>query len=285
MSTGYQQKYEFNDASKWQVSVDVAKNWAALQDAVILRTGDGVSVEDNLFHEFYSAFRDHGKHLIGAYHFMRPNLSVNGQFDLISRMLDGLVLDFPFWLDMEVNDAGQSPKQIQDFIIEISEKIVSNPSWEYSPQYYAWRDRLYREYWEPAYPERPNVDLPGIYTSPGFWEGHCLINKANPTADDLRFIYYYLWVAHWTSADNPWIPVPFLFWLQWQYDVPHDGPLKGWGSPSIDQNRWNQTILYPRNAGGGEIPPIPEPGPGPTFKGILMLDDGQQYLAEFQKIK
>jgi GH25 family lysozyme M1 (1,4-beta-N-acetylmuramidase) len=69
---------------------------------------------------------------------------------------------------------------------------------------------------------------PMIYTSPGWWNKNVL---ANAWAKD-----YYLWVAHWTSADQPILPHSFTSALFWQWSADGNGEGRRYGSIDGDHD-------------------------------------------------
>ncbi len=55
--------------------------------------------------------------------------------------------------------------------------------------------------------EKATLMRPIIYTYPGFWDN--LGTK--------RFADYPLWIAHYTTAEEPWVPGGWKTWTFWQY--------------------------------------------------------------------
>lgn len=70
--------------------------------------------------------------------------------------------------------------------------------------------------------------MPMIYTSPGFWNGH--------TVDDLDdfFSRLPLWAAHWTTRAKPLLPRGWSSWRVWQYT--NNGLVNGY-KHRIDKDR------------------------------------------------
>ncbi|MEG4214503.1 GH25 family lysozyme [Microcoleus sp. Pol14C6] len=113
----------------------------------------------------------------GAYHFFRPASSVQEQIDLFLKTVKLEVGDLPPVLDMETT-GGLSVDQFCD------------------------RAAIWLEAVETATLMRPI-----IYTYPGFWDN--LGTK--------RFADYPLWIAHYTTAEEPWVPGGWKTWTFWQY--------------------------------------------------------------------
>lgn len=103
--------------------------------------------------------------------------------------------------------------------------------------------------WEPVKAWLDVVELetghkPFIYTSPGWWnywmcKSVLLIKTAPPWTKD-----YPLWVAHYTTATKPQVPIGWNEWLIWQFGaekVPGCGVQAG-SNPVTDSNRLSLSI-------------------------------------------
>lgn len=112
----------------------------------------------------------------GAYHFFRPASSVQAQIDLFLKTVKLEAGDLPAVLDIETT-GGLGAGELCD------------------------RAAIWLAAVEKATQMRPI-----IYTYPGFWD------KLGTT----RFADYPLWIAHYTSAEQPWIP-GWKSWTFWQY--------------------------------------------------------------------
>ncbi|MDB9512276.1 GH25 family lysozyme [Kamptonema animale CS-326] len=113
----------------------------------------------------------------GAYHFFRPASSIQGQIDLFLKTVKLEPGDMPAVLDVE-STGGLGATEICD------------------------RMAIWLEAVEKATKMRPI-----IYTYPGFWDN--LGTK--------RFGDYPLWIAHYTTAQEPWVPGGWNTWTFWQY--------------------------------------------------------------------
>jgi len=95
---------------------------------------------------------------------------------------------------------------------------------------------------------------PLIYTSPGFWQGLKGSALATWAAD------YDLWVAHYTTKEQPIVPKPWTKWTFWQYSSNGPGEAMGMQSKGLDMNRFNGDLLdYNEYIGVGEIYKPEEP--------------------------
>lgn len=112
----------------------------------------------------------------GAYHFFRPASSVQGQIDLFLKTVKLEPGDLPGVLDIETT-GGLSAGELCD------------------------RAAIWLAAVEKATQMRPI-----IYTYPGFWDN----------LGTTRFADYPLWIAHYTSAEQPWTP-GWKSWTFWQY--------------------------------------------------------------------
>lgn len=113
----------------------------------------------------------------GAYHFFRPASSVQAQIDLFLKTVKLEPGDLPAVLDIETT-GGLSAAELCD------------------------RAAIWLAAVEKATQMRPI-----IYTYPGFWD----------QLATARFADYPLWIAHYTSAEQPWIPGGWKSWTFWQY--------------------------------------------------------------------
>ena len=109
---------------------------------------------------------------------------------------------------------------------------------------------------------------PMIYTSPGYWNINGKIKGSNQF--DNKWLYFPLWVAHYTKADQPIIPKPWVKWTFWQHSATGNGSKFGTESKSVDLNWFNGDLveLYAL-AGQGEITP-PAPPDLPSDPGVAI---------------
>lgn len=126
---------------------------------------------------------------------------------------------------------------------------------------------------------------PMIYTSPGFWNTNGKIKNSNQF--DNKWLYFPLWVAHYTKAKQPIIPKPWAKWLFWQYSASGNGPEYGAESKSIDLNWFNGDLveLYAlAGQGGQEVGPHPAPPLSPEVSIRVAKLEGQlEILSDWAK--
>jgi GH25 family lysozyme M1 (1,4-beta-N-acetylmuramidase) len=94
---------------------------------------------------------------------------------------------------------------------------------------------------------------PIIYCSPAFW--------SSKLGDSTAFTRYPLWIAHYTTAAQPWVPGGWASWTFWQNTS--SGSVDGI-SGNVDRDRFNGTLDQLRvlaNASGAA--PVPPPSTGP----------------------
>jgi lysozyme len=113
----------------------------------------------------------------GAYHFFRPASSIQGQIDSFLRTVKLQPGDLPPVLDVETT-GGLGATAICDRMA-------------------IWLDAV----------EKETGMQPIIYTYPGFWE----------SLGTTRFSDYPLWIAHYTTAESPWVSGGWHSWTFWQY--------------------------------------------------------------------
>lgn len=174
----------------------------------------------------------------GAYHFLRWDLSGLMQ----ARVFCALLKD----------DPGELPP-VADFEAPIKNGIYPSNS-------------LLAQFLEVVESELGRV--PMIYTSPGFWNSYGKIKNSN--SFDQKWIYYPLWLAHYTSAENPMMIEPWKSagknWTFWQYSSAGDGAKFGAESNYIDLNRFNGDVIDLQKLMGEDViePPVTPPVTPPS---------------------
>ncbi|MEG4073168.1 GH25 family lysozyme [Microcoleus sp. Pol14C2] len=113
----------------------------------------------------------------GAYHFFQPASSIQEQIDLFLKTVKLEPGDLPPVLDVETT-GGLSVDQLCDRAAMWLEAV-----------------------------EKATLMRPIIYTYPGFWDN----------LGTTRFADYPLWIAHYTTAEEPWVPGGWKTWTFWQY--------------------------------------------------------------------
>lgn len=150
----------------------------------------------------------------GAYHFLRWDLSGLMQARIFCAYLK--------------DDPGELPP-VADF--EAPAKNGINPS-----------NAILSEFLEAV--ESETGKTPMIYTSPGFWNSW---GKNKAGSFDAKWAYYPLWIAHYTSAQNPMAIEPWKSagktWTFWQYGVKETGFQFGAESKLLDMDYFNGDII------------------------------------------
>ncbi|WP_159787780.1 GH25 family lysozyme [Sodalinema gerasimenkoae] len=133
----------------------------------------------------------------GAYHFYRPRTDALAQANLFLNMVKLQPGDLPPVLDIESDD-GVEPERIRAGIR-------------------SWLVRV----------EEATQRRPILYTYPSFWE------RLGNWQD---FTDYPLWIAHYTTAERPWVPGGWRTWTMWQFT--DRGTVSGVTGP-VDVNSFN----------------------------------------------
>jgi lysozyme len=108
--------------------------------------------------------------------------------------------------------------------------------------------------------ERLTSVVPMIYTGYYFWK-----EFGSP---DVSFKKYPLWIANYTTAVAPMVPLPWISYTFWQYSANGDGLAYGAESKSIDLNRFLGTYEDLLRFANIATPPIP-----PTQLTLAQLSD------------
>ena len=241
------------DVSHWQddkstaQKIDFKKAKAAGAEFVFIKVSERGSI-DRDFEFNWKAAKTAGL-LRGGYHFLRWTLSGS--------------LQARIFCDIMKDDPGELPP-VADFEAPNYGDIY--PS-----------NALLAQFLEVV--ESTTKRIPIIYTSPGYWNIHGKIKGTNKIDD--KWKYYPLWIAHYTKADKPTIPPPWLDWLFWQYSAKGDGLKYGAESKSIDLNWFNGDVpdLFAL-AGQGETEPLPGDGDILQIISHLSKIDARQRLLE-----
>ena len=188
------------DVSYYEASVD----WAIAKQAGIefafIRASDGLQFIDPKFPEYWAGAKQAGV-VRGAYQFFRPAEDAIAQADLLLQKIGAIEPgDLPPVLDVEVN-GGLAPAQVAAAVK-------------------TWVDHV-----------TPVIGRPPIIYA-GLYSWHDLTSSANMTASPL-------WVAQYTSAACPNIPLPWTRWAFWQYSS--TGSVPGIPGAALDVDVFNGT--------------------------------------------
>ena len=198
------------DVSNWQGSVD----WASVRDSGIefawIKATEGISYKDPSFDTNYLESY-YGDVIRGAYHFATPDTSSGAaQADYFTSngggwSRDGMTL--PGVLDIEYNPYGSSCYGLS---------TTSMRSW-------------ISDFYD-TYKARTSRDMV-IYTTADWWDT-CTGNWDGMSTRSP------LWVANWTTASSPTMPIGFPTWTVWQYTS--SGTVSGI-SGKVDREQFNGT--------------------------------------------
>ena len=184
------------DVSDYQGTV----NWPAVARAgiefAVTKATEGGTFVADSFTRNWSGIRSAGL-VRGAYHFYRPRTDALAQANLFLNIVKLQPGDLPPVLDIESDD-GVEPERIRAGIR-------------------SWLVRV----------EEVTQRRPILYTYPSFWE------RLGNWQD---FTDYPLWVAHYTTAERPWIPGGWRTWAMWQFT--DSGTVSGVTGP-VDVNSFN----------------------------------------------
>ena len=189
------------DVSYYETSID----WAAAHDAGIdfafVRVSDGLQFADPKFSEYWAGAKAAGV-IRGAYQFFEPAEDPIAQADLLLTTVGALEPgDLPPVIDIEVS-GGLSTAEVAASVR-------------------AWVDHV------TAAIGRPPIVYAGLYSWPD------LTGSADFTTSPL-------WVAQYTTAPCPNIPLPWTRWLFWQYTA--TGSVAGIPGATLDRNWFNGTL-------------------------------------------
>ena len=164
------------DVSDYQPNV----NWQAVAQGGILfafvKSTEGATLVSQTFAPNWAGIKA-ARMQRGAYHFFRPQSSVQAQIDLFLKTVKLEAGDLPAVLDVETT-GGLSGDELCDRAT-------------------IWLEAV----------EKATLMRPIIYTYPGFWD----------KLGTQRLGDYPLWIAHYTSGDQPWVPGGWKTWTFWQY--------------------------------------------------------------------
>lgn len=156
---------------------------------VIIKATDG-NAQDPFYGQYLAACRGLALQAIGAYHYFEPNVPSVDQFNNIVATVNLQPSDLPIAIDVEdrYDNAG-------NLIYAMSPADVPNVADLVS--------RLFANY----------GFYPMMYTSAVVWNA-----MGNPNiVGNVTFANCPLWVAHYTNAAAPAVPLPWVRWRIWQF--------------------------------------------------------------------
>ena len=170
------------DVSRWQGEI----NWPLVAESdtkfVIMKATEGTNYTDTKFNYNWENAKKVGLY-VGAYCFFRPGRDAKGQADYFLSVVDFANSDISPVIDLEVND-GMTAATVMSRV-----KI--------------WIDRIIEV----------TGRIPILYSSPSFLNTYFSVGGKPPAwAKDMP-----LWIANWTSANEPYMPKGWTTWAIWQY--------------------------------------------------------------------
>lgn len=203
------------DVSHHQRPIDWQQVAAAGYRYVFVRATYGSHRKDRRFAEHWDGAKAAGL-LVSSYHFMRTTDPVDKQIDLWLEVLGDRALDLPLALDVE-NDPTPGDNA-----------PMSRAAW--TEWTHGCLDRL------AAAGHTRTI----IYTAASFWNTNLLRSD--------RWAKHDLWVAHYTAAAQPRVPLDWSSWRFWQFTS--KGAVPG-ATGNIDVNRFPGTEADLRAYAGG----------------------------------
>ncbi len=219
------------DVSAWQGDID----WPKLSTKVYyayIRAGRGNDYRDSYYDKNVLGAKQTGR-AYGTYWYMIPRTATNfkNQVDLFSEIYKDSGSQLPPVMDFEESSLDKSGTM--GWFVKAVTRFVENTG---------------------VYPM--------VYTSAGWWNGHVARNDIAKQC--------LLWVAAWTTAENPLIPSDWgsinqpRTWTFWQHTSKLVGKDYGVSSINLDGDRYHYSLAqfnkqFKTNLSplGGEVPPPP----------------------------
>jgi lysozyme len=214
------------DLSKWDGVWDADKAKAAGAAFAFMKASQA-TFTDPLFTTHWSKAKTAGL-LRGAYHYLDYTKPARDQANYFAALLKANPGELPPVVDYEQRRTDNNPVVARTFLRDF---LVQMSSYGYTPM---------------------------LYTSPGFWIEYGEKNEPFWTK-------FPLWIAQYTTAAAPTVPLPWTRWTFWQYTSKGNGPAYGTESLSLDLNRFNGTLnellLFAGLSASNPVPPPTAPPP------------------------
>jgi lysozyme len=216
------------DLSKWDGIWDAEKAKAAGAAFAFIKASQA-TFTDPLFSTHWSKGKAAGL-LRGAYHYLDYTKPARDQASYFAALLKVSPGELPPVVDFEQRRTDNNPAVARAFLRDF---LAQMSSFGFTPI---------------------------IYTSNGFWSEYG--DKADPT-----WAKYPLWIAQYTTAPAPTVPLPWTRWTFWQYTSKGSGPSYGTESLSLDLNHFNGSLnelrMFAGLAASDPVTPPTVPAPGP----------------------
>ncbi len=231
------------DISKWNGEWDAAKAKAAGAAFVFIKASQA-TFTDPLFRVNWQKAKDAGL-LRGAYHYLDYTKPARDQANYYADLLDADPGELSPVVDYEQRRTDENVGAARLALRDFIEQLKARG---YTPM---------------------------IYTAPAFWSTY--------GSTDVYWQQYRLWIAHYTTASAPTVPLPWKAWTFWQYTSKGDGPTYGTQSYNVDLNYFNGTLEELYQLAGVPIPtptPTPTPVPGGDLESRLKALEQKCLLLE-----
>jgi lysozyme len=213
------------DISKWQNDAstpqycDFDKAYAAGARFVYIKASQGSWADRDFLMNWENAARS--RLLVGAYHFIDWSVPIATQARFFAGLLKNWRGHLPPVADYEMRTGAPAPHTARNALAAFLNEL-----------------------------EQALGQTPIIYTARGFWAEYGSI--------EARWVRYPLWLANYTTAPAPIVPLPWTSYTFWQYTDKGPGLQYGAESHAIDLNWYNGTEaqLYAQYA-----PTYPPPQP------------------------
>jgi GH25 family lysozyme M1 (1,4-beta-N-acetylmuramidase) len=247
------------DVSNWNDTINWTKVAHAGYRFVIAKATEATTFDDSTYLANRNGSEAAGL-VFGAYHFARPSGAS------LAAVTASAVAQADHFLSFATPQPGELPPVLD---LEATGNLSAH--------------RL--EAWTAAWTQEVYARLgvhPLVYSSPAFWQEHLADSTAIAAAGTP------LWIAHWTSASNPWVPAQDwngLGWTFWQWTdcvsvpgIAHcaDGDRMNGGSPAS-----LAIAPYPQNTPTVSTPPsiVGPPEAGKLLSAVPGVWNGGKPLA------
>jgi lysozyme len=232
------------DISKWNGNWDAVKAKNAGANFVIVKASQA-NFTDVKFVTNWARAKDAGL-LRGAFHYLDYTKSGASQANYFADLLKDDPGELPPVVDYEARRSDNNIATALGFLREFLETLMA-------------RDDIFG---------RMHFKKPMLYMSPGFWKEY------GTTSEPDYWTQFPLWVAHYTKASSPWVPVPWTKWVFWQYSPNGPGETYGSEALSMDMNHFNGSREELLAFAGRPVPVAETPGtpaPVPDSSGLTAL--------------
>jgi lysozyme len=189
------------DISKWNGEWNAPKAKEAGAAFVFIKASQAAFIDPKFLYNWQKA-KD-AKILQGAYHYMDYTKPVRESATFFATILSNYPGDLPPVVDYEQSRTDNNTSAARAYLREFLEIL------------------------------RARGHKPIIYTSSGFWSSYGDKNS--------YWTGFPLWLAQYTTASKPSVPLPWTRWTFWQYSSKGPGATYGTESFNIDMNRFDGT--------------------------------------------